>query len=197
MHPAPIRLARMQVASVRAIPFASRARNSGVPHRVVGAAQRLLRRGSSDETCCWPGAKGAGSSARALLKSGASSGARVVHLALNAARVALGNADDICVARGMLQGTWHHSSGGNISIHANATGKSLTINHPRPGTVAMKTVAFYDDTTFCLVGFTGTLTGLTIAWSNGVSCIKKKGARRPTLSQQLASQGVMATARVF
>mmetsp|Transcript_7437 Transcript_7437/g.20139 ORF Transcript_7437/g.20139 Transcript_7437/m.20139 type:complete len:81 (-) Transcript_7437:28-270(-) len=71
-----------------------------------------------------------------------------------------------------VQGKWKHSSGGEIEIQPDATGRSLIITHPTVGKQTMDAARFLTHNGLDYFGFKGKLEGATITWNNGVSWTK-------------------------
>mmetsp|Transcript_7089 Transcript_7089/g.7699 ORF Transcript_7089/g.7699 Transcript_7089/m.7699 type:complete len:83 (-) Transcript_7089:383-631(-) len=67
-----------------------------------------------------------------------------------------------------VQGKWKHSSGGEIDIQPDATGKSVVIIHPTVGKQNLDVGKFCTPTGLDYFGFKGKLEGSTITWNNGV-----------------------------
>mmetsp|Transcript_91585 Transcript_91585/g.259283 ORF Transcript_91585/g.259283 Transcript_91585/m.259283 type:complete len:81 (-) Transcript_91585:246-488(-) len=72
-----------------------------------------------------------------------------------------------------VQGKWMHSSGGEIEISVDSTGKHFVINHPTVGKQTMDVAKFVQGEGLDYFGFKGKLDGSNkITWNNGVSWTK-------------------------
>mmetsp|Transcript_6250 Transcript_6250/g.17896 ORF Transcript_6250/g.17896 Transcript_6250/m.17896 type:complete len:82 (-) Transcript_6250:212-457(-) len=71
-----------------------------------------------------------------------------------------------------VQGKWQHSSGGEIEIIVDSSGRSVTITHPTVGKQVLDTGKFCAGEGLDYFGFKGKLEGNKIVWNNGVSWTK-------------------------
>mmetsp|Transcript_14584 Transcript_14584/g.45857 ORF Transcript_14584/g.45857 Transcript_14584/m.45857 type:complete len:83 (-) Transcript_14584:230-478(-) len=67
-----------------------------------------------------------------------------------------------------VQGKWQHSSGGEIEVQTDSTGKSVVIVHPTVGKQTMDCSKFLASDGLDYFGFKGKIDGNTITWNNGV-----------------------------
>eukprot|EP00405_Crypthecodinium_cohnii_P010524 CAMPEP_0206429420 /NCGR_PEP_ID=MMETSP0324_2-20121206/6229_1 /ASSEMBLY_ACC=CAM_ASM_000836 /TAXON_ID=2866 /ORGANISM="Crypthecodinium cohnii, Strain Seligo" /LENGTH=77 /DNA_ID=CAMNT_0053895095 /DNA_START=83 /DNA_END=313 /DNA_ORIENTATION=+ len=68
-----------------------------------------------------------------------------------------------------VQGKWQHSSGGEIEVSVDSTGKSVVIVHPTVGKQTMDVSKFCQGEGLDYYGFKGKLEGHKITWNNGVT----------------------------
>eukprot|EP00450_Noctiluca_scintillans_P005536 CAMPEP_0194496620 /NCGR_PEP_ID=MMETSP0253-20130528/13830_1 /TAXON_ID=2966 /ORGANISM="Noctiluca scintillans" /LENGTH=81 /DNA_ID=CAMNT_0039338039 /DNA_START=57 /DNA_END=302 /DNA_ORIENTATION=- len=71
-----------------------------------------------------------------------------------------------------VQGKWQHSSGGEIDVSVDSSGKSMVITHPTVGKQTMDVSKFLPGDGLDYFGFKGKLDGNIIKWNNGVTWTK-------------------------
>mmetsp|Transcript_43594 Transcript_43594/g.135056 ORF Transcript_43594/g.135056 Transcript_43594/m.135056 type:complete len:82 (+) Transcript_43594:114-359(+) len=76
------------------------------------------------------------------------------------------------VSLSQVAGKWQHSSGGDIEVSQDATGKSVVIIHPTVGKQTMDVSKFLTADGLDYFGFKGKLDGNKITWNNGVTWTK-------------------------
>mmetsp|Transcript_7066 Transcript_7066/g.17076 ORF Transcript_7066/g.17076 Transcript_7066/m.17076 type:complete len:82 (-) Transcript_7066:111-356(-) len=71
-----------------------------------------------------------------------------------------------------VQGKWQHSSGGEIEVTVDSTGKQVIINHPTVGKQTMDVSKLLPGEGLDYFGFKGKFEGNKISWNNGVTWTK-------------------------